>query len=90
MSTARLRAFHADSAPDGHGPTRTAEWLSAVVSRPAEVADTLDVHFALGYEPYGIIEAARLRQVATCPGAVVATRARADWAAARGGGVLGW
>ena len=91
LSTARLRAFHADSAPDGHGPTRTSSWLSAVVSRPAEVADTLDAHFALGYEPYGIVKAARLRQVPTRSGAAVGTCARGQTAArGRWLAVVGW
>lgn len=57
----RLRAFHAETCPDGHAPTRTEEWAATVAGRAAAVVDAAEVQYAPLYEPYGIVEARRVR-----------------------------
>ena len=60
-----LQAFHFRTCPDGHAPTRTSVWMETVLGRPYDITDTLDLlpESTRGYEPYGIVEAKRLRSL---------------------------
>ena len=59
--------FHSTSCPDGHAPSRTAEWLDDVLRHSHEEVSAVDVEYARGYEPYGLVEAKRLKAPGCAP-----------------------
>ena len=62
-----LRGFHSTSCPDGHAPSRAAEWLDDVLRYSPEQVAAVDVEYARGYEPYGLVEAKRLKAPGCAP-----------------------